>query len=206
MRRQNSKGGRENSDRDIDTLFKSIVELKESIKELRESQKKTDEQMRKTDEKIKNLGMEIGKLRYSQSEFMEGIVLPSAQNFVQSLGLKITGTLQNYELKDEKGQVIAEYDSIIISGSKIFVVEVKSSAGSKDIDKFIESIKKLDKSNIKFSEAYGIVASARFRNGTEKYAMRKGLAVLMPSGEILTPSKRNFKPIITKTKNKKRKG
>ena len=228
MPKQNSRGSKKNSDRDIDAVLKSIIELKESIKELRESQKetskqikelresqkktdeqikelresqkKTDEQMKKTDERIGNLGREIGKLRDSQSEFMEGIVLPSAQNFVESLGLRITGTLQNYELKDEKGQVIAEYDSIIISGSKVFIVEVKSSAGSKDVDKFIENIKKLDRSNIKFSEVYGIIVSARFRNGTEKYALRKGLAVLMPSGEILTPSKKNFKPILKKRK------
>ena len=156
--------------------------------------------MKKTDEKIRNLGREIGKLRDSQSEFMEGIVLPSVQKFIESLGFKITDTLQNYELKDEKGEIIAEYDSIIISGSKVFIAEVKSSAGSKDIDKFIANIQKFRKSKIKFSEVYGIIASARFRNGNEKYALRKGLAVLMPSGEILTPAKQKLKPILKSPK------
>ena len=217
MPRQGKRRKRDSEDVEninIKDVLRSIIELRKSqektdelIKELRESQKKTDEQMKKTDEqinrmseKIENLGREIGKLRDSQSDFMEGIVLPSAQKFIESLGLKITGTLQNYELKDERGQVIAEYDSIIISGSKVFIVEVKSSAGSKDVDKFLSNIQKFDKSNIKFSEVYGIIASARFRNGTEKYALRKGLAVLMPSGEILTPSRKNFRPILRKRK------
>ena len=75
---------------------------------------------------------------------------------------------------------------------------MKSSPGSRDVDKFIESIRKIEMSSIKFSEVYGILASARFKNGTEKYALRKGLAVLMPSGEILVPEKRKFRPIIKK--------
>ena len=121
---------------------------------------------------------------------------------------------------------------------------MKSSAGSRDVDKFIESIKKLERSNIKFTEVYGILVSARsefsllgtrfkdrvkrdttyrknrktkkgnkqFIEETVKYALRKGLAVLMPSGEILvfgqsiscfkkgilSPQKRKFRPIIKK--------
>ncbi len=133
---------------------------------------------------------------------MEGIVLSSVQKFIESLGFPITDILQNYELKDEKGEIIAEYDSIIISGSKIFIVEVKSSAGSKDIDKFITNIQKFRKS--KFSEVYGIIASARFRNGTEKYALRKEPAVMMPSGEILTPAKQKLKPILKSPKTQSR--
>jgi len=221
MRNKRTQKPRRSSYRyDIEGLIKSIVEVRESIKELRESireskekadkeirelresQREADEALRK---KIENLGREIGKLRDSQSDFMEGIVLPSAEKFVRSLGFKITDILQNYELKDEKGEIIAEYDAILISGSDVFIVEVKSSAGSRDIDRFIENIHKFNKSKIIFSRVYGIIASARFKNGTDKYALRKGLAVMKPSGEILVPAGKTLKPILKNKANINRK-
>ena len=42
-------------------------------------------------------------------------------------------------------------------GKKIFIVEVKSSAGSRDVDKFIESIRKIERSNIKFTVVVSVM-------------------------------------------------
>jgi len=194
---------------DIEGFTKSIVEVRESIKELGGLKKKSEEYSREAyddlEKKIENLRRKIGKLRDSQSEFIEEIVLPSAEKFVQSLGFKITDVLRNYEIRDEKGQVIADYDVILISGSDVFIVEVKSPAGSRDVDKFIENIHKFNRSNIIFSRVYGIIASERFKKGTEKYARRKGLVVINPSGDVLIPLRKELKPILKNKINVRRK-
>jgi hypothetical protein len=145
-----------------------------------------------TDSRINKLSVEVDKVNKSVADltgswgwFVEGMTAPSAVKYIQDKGFKITEVFRR--LNVSKNGMSAEYDSVVITRQKIIlVVSVKSRAKSRDIDELLEDIDNF----FYFFEHYkkykliGAIAGMSFGNGIEKYALRKGLVVMKPSGEI----------------------
>lgn len=178
-----------------------IRDLAIEIRELRKSQKKTDEQIKKTDEQIKRTDKQVGALADGWGKFVEGLVAPSISTIFKKLGIKIDDISQRRK-RYQNGKVM-EVDILALGkkGQKevVFVVEVKSSLESRDVDEFIKELSNFCKFFTEYSgrEVYGVVAGVRFGNGAEKYAENNGLYVLAPSGETMIILNRpGFKPRI----------
>jgi chromosome segregation ATPase len=180
-------------------VSKRIREISEEnergFRELRERVDKTSEEVAKTSEEIKKLKTEISRLTGSWGEFVEGMIEPSAIKFIEEKGFKVVQVHQ--EAKVSRNGLNAEYDLYLVcekpnrNNNKkekvILLVSAKTKVSSKDVDELLEDMKNF----FFFLEEYkgyklmGAIAGIRFGRGADIYALRSGLIVMKPAGEVM---------------------
>jgi chromosome segregation ATPase len=147
----------------------------------------TFEQMRLTDERIEK---RIGKLTDAQGLFWESLSEKGIIKFLEDEGYEIRKVLRDCKSRTKTGKE-AEFDLIIEAekdGKKeVFIAEVKTTATPHYVDEFLAKLSDI----IEFFPEYegktiwGVFSSGRYADGTEKYAISKGLVVFGISGEVL---------------------
>ncbi len=186
-------------------VSKRIKEISEEnergFRELRERVDKTSEEVAKTSEEIRKLKTEISRLTGSWGEFVEGMIEPSAIKFMQEKGFKVVEVHQ--EAKVSRDGMNAEYDLYLvcekINNNKkennnsrkkdkvILLVSAKTKVSSRDVDELLEDMKNF----FFFLEQYkgfklmGAIAGIRFGKGADLYALRSGLIIMKPAGEVM---------------------
>ncbi len=173
----------------------------EEIDKLRESQKKTDEQIRETERLVNKTNRQVGELTDGWGKFVEGLVAPSIPIVFRKLGVEIDD-ISPRRKKFKDGRVM-EVD-VLASGRYngkpvVFVFEVKSNLESRHVDEFLSDLRRFKKFFPEYAGylIYGGVAGIRLGDGVEQYAEKKGLYVLIPSGEtMIIANKKTFKPRI----------
>ncbi len=169
-------------------------ELREIIAKTSERVDKTSEEVAKTSEEIRKLKTEISRLTGSWGEFVEGMIEPSAIKFMEGKGFKVIGVYP--EAKVSRDGENAEYDLYLVcekpnNNNKkekvILLVSAKTKVSSKDVDELLEDMKNF----FFFLEEYkgyklmGAIAGIRFGKGADIYALRSGLIVMKPAGEVM---------------------
>ena len=180
-------------------VSKRIKEISEEnergFRELRERVNKTSEEVAKTSEEIRKLKTEISRLTGSWGEFVEGMIEPSAIKFMEEKGFKVLQVHQ--EAKVSRNGMNAEYDLYLVCEKSnknnnkkdkvILLVSAKTKVSSKDVDELLEDMRKF----FFFLEEYkvyklmGAIAGIRFGKGADIYALRSGLIVMKPAGEVM---------------------
>jgi predicted nuclease with TOPRIM domain len=179
-------------------VSKRIREISEEnergFRELRERVDKTSEEVAKTSEEIKKLKTEISRLTGSWGEFVEGMIEPSAIKFMEEKGFKVLQVHQ--EAKVSRNGLNAEYDLYLVCEKPnknnkkekvILLVSAKTKVSSRDVDELLEDMRKF----FFFLEQYkgfklmGAIAGIRFGKGADIYALRSGLIVMKPAGEVM---------------------
>ena len=155
---------------------------------------RASEEVAKTSEEIKKLKTEISRLTGSWGEFVEGLIEPSAIKFMEEKGFKVVEVHQG--AKVSRNGVNAEYDLYLVCEKKsnnrkkekvILLVSAKTKVSSRDVDELLEDMKKF----FFFLEQYrgfkliGAIAGIRFGKGADIYALRSGLIVMKPAGEVM---------------------
>jgi exonuclease VII small subunit len=155
---------------------------------------RASEEVAKTSEEIKKLKTEISRLTGSWGEFVEGLIEPSTIKFMEGKGFKVIGVYP--EAKVSRDGENAEYDLFLVCEKKvksrkkdkvILLVSAKTKVSSRDVDELLEDMKKF----FFFLEQYkgfklmGAIAGIRFGKGADIYALRSGLIVMKPAGEIM---------------------
>jgi len=172
-------------------------ENERGFKELREN-------IAETSEEIKKLKTEVSRLTGSWGEFVEGMIEPSAIKFMEEKGFKVVEVHQ--EAKVSRNGMNAEYDLYLVCEKKIksrekekviLLVSAKTKVSSRDVDELLEDMKKF----FFFLEQYkgfklmGAITGIRFGKGADIYALRSGLIVMKPAGEVMQiqePKKTRF--------------
>jgi predicted nuclease with TOPRIM domain len=179
-------------------VSKRIKEISEEnergFRELRERVSKTSEEVAKTSEEIRKLKTEISRLTGSWGEFVEGMIEPSSIKFMEEKGFKVLQVHQ--EAKVSRNGMNAEYDLYLVCEKPnknnkkekvILLVSAKTKVSSKDVDELLEDMKNF----FFFLEEYkgyklmGAIAGIRFGKGADIYALRSGLIVMKPAGEVM---------------------
>jgi seryl-tRNA synthetase len=179
-------------------VSKRIKEISEEnergFRELRERVNKTSEEVAKTSEEIRKLKTEISRLTGSWGEFVEGMIEPSSIKFMEEKGFKVVQVHQ--EAKVSRDGENAEYDLYLVCEKPnknnkkekvILLVSAKTKVSSKDVDELLEDMKNF----FFFLEEYkgyklmGAIAGIRFGKGADIYALRSGLIVMKPAGEVM---------------------
>jgi predicted nuclease with TOPRIM domain len=179
-------------------VSKRIKEISEEnergFRELRERVDKTSEEVAKTSEEIRKLKAEISRLTGSWGEFVEGMIEPSSIKFMEEKGFKVLQVHQ--EAKVSRNGMNAEYDLYLVCEKPnknnkkekvILLVSAKTKVSSKDVDELLEDMKNF----FFFLEEYkgyklmGAIAGIRFGKGADIYALRSGLIVMKPAGEVM---------------------
>jgi DNA repair exonuclease SbcCD ATPase subunit len=155
---------------------------------------RASEEVAKASEEIKKLKTEISRLTGSWGEFVEGMIEPSAIKFMEQKGFKVVGVYP--EAKVSRDGENAEYDLFLVCEKKIksrkkekviLLVSAKTKVSSRDVDELLEDMKKF----FFFLEQYrgfklmGAIAGIRFGKGADIYALRSGLIVMKPAGEVM---------------------
>jgi hypothetical protein len=169
-------------------------ENERGFRELRERVDKTSEEVAKTSEEIRKLKTEISRLTGSWGEFVEGMIEPSSIKFMEEKGFKVVQVHQ--EAKVSRNGMNAEYDLYLVCEKPnknnkkekvILLVSAKTKVSSKDVDELLEDMRKF----FFFLEEYkgyklmGAIAGIRFGKGADIYALRSGLIVMKPAGEVM---------------------
>jgi predicted nuclease with TOPRIM domain len=171
-------------------------ENERGFRELRERVSKTSEEVAKTSEEIRKLKTEISRLTGSWGEFVEGMIEPSSIKFMGEKGFKVVEVHSGDKVS--KNGMNAEYDLYLVCEKKpnknnnkkekvILLVSAKTKVSSKDVDELLEDMKNF----FFFLEEYkgyklmGAIAGIRFGRGADIYALRSGLIVMKPAGEVM---------------------
>jgi len=198
--KENEKGFRE--------LRETIAKLSERVDRAYELSERAfaaadraSQEVAKASEEIRKLKTEVSRLTGSWGEVPEGMIEPSAIKFMEEKGFKVVGVYP--EAKVSRDGENAEYDLYLVCEKSnnnknkgnnnrkkekvILLVSAKTKVSSRDVDELLEDMRKF----FFFLEQYkgfkliGAIAGIRFGKGADLYALRSGLIIMKPAGEVM---------------------
>ena len=117
--------------------------------------------------------------------FVEGLVEPAVVDLFQQRGIDVKEVHPRTYTK-RQGYAM-EIDILAIDDTELVLVECKSRLSKDDVDEFIEKLTHFKQSFPHYQnyKAYGAVAGIEVNEGIDRYAYKKGLFVIKPSGETV---------------------
>jgi hypothetical protein len=127
----------------------------------------------------------VDSLTTRWGRFVEELVEPAVLRLFQEKGIDIKEVYPRARVKRQG--IAMEIDILAVDDTDLVVVECKSRLSQDDVDEFIE---KLTRFKIAFPHyqnyrAYGAVAGIEINEGIDRYAYKKGLFVIKPSGDTV---------------------
>ncbi|MFN5968404.1 MAG: DUF3782 domain-containing protein [Microcystis sp.] len=138
-----------------------------------------------SDRTIAELKRTVDSLTTRWGRFVEELVAPAVLRLFQEKGIDIK---ELYPRAQVKRQGIAmEIDILAVDERDVVLVECKSRLSQDDVDEFIEKLTrfKIAFPHYKNYQAYGAVAGIEINKGVDRYAYKKGLFVIKPSGDTV---------------------
>jgi len=180
-------------------LGQLVASLVMAQKETDRQQKQTERlfkanarQFKETDRRLNELagmfGDQIGRLA-------EAIVEPACLRLFRERGIAVTHTMQRAESAVAGAEM--EIDGLLANGTEVVAVEVKLSLGVRDVNRYLERLGLFRQAFPQFRNhvLYGAVAGLHSRPEVRRYAARKGLLVLRPSGSMMEMANApNYRP------------
>jgi hypothetical protein len=160
----------------------SDLKLQEKLQEAWEQIKATDRQIRETDKKV-------GELTNRFGDMVEHMVAPNLLTKFKALGFTFEVAHKNTEIKDEKNKIFLEVDVFLENGDKVMIVEIKATPRIKDVQdhiKRMEALRKYADSRKDARKYLGAIAGVVTSDSVKTYALKKGLFVIIPSGDTFT--------------------
>ncbi|GIV29403.1 MAG: hypothetical protein KatS3mg028_0469 [Bacteroidia bacterium] len=179
------KANKASSDLNFDKVWLLFQETDKKFQE-------TDRKFQETDRKLRQLeNLFVGQW----GKLVEAMVEGELVRILRERNIDVRSVLsRTYSIFEGKEY---EFDLVAKNGNEIVVVEVKTHLSQKDIDHFIDKLKKfpLIFPEYKNRKIYGAVAYIKGNSEATRYAYKKGLFVIRAVGEnakILNDSK--FQP------------
>ena len=139
-------------------------------------------QLKKT---VERTSQAVDNLTTRWGRFVEELVEPAAIQLFQERGLDVRQTFSRGKVTQQG--VAMEIDILVVNGTEVVVVECKSRLSKDDVDEFLEKLQLFKQAFPQYQnfDAYGAVAGIEIDQGVDRYAYRKGLFVIKPSGETV---------------------
>ncbi|MFW6350788.1 MAG: hypothetical protein ACOC2E_00235 [Bacteroidota bacterium] len=196
------------------TFEKVWLLFKETDRKMQETDRKmqeTDRKMKETDRKMLETDRKLEKMyKESRKDFkrlnnlfvtqwgklMEALITPSCLRLFRARGIDISRIYTN--VKVERKELEAEFDIVMANGSEVVIVEVKTTFTTSYVDDLLEKMTRIREylPEHKDKIIYGAVAAIKYDSSSDKYAYKKGLFVLVNSGEniLKIANKNDFSP------------
>ena len=144
-----------------------------------------DRSMAELKRTVERTSKAVDSLTTRWGRFVEELVEPAVLRLFQEKGIDIKEVYPRARVKRQG--IAMEIDILGVDDTDLVVVECKSRLSQDDVDEFIE---KLTRFKIAFPHyqnyrAYGAVAGIEINEGVDRYAYRKGLFVIKPSGDTV---------------------
>jgi hypothetical protein len=168
------------------TFEKVWAMFQETDKKMEKMSKETDLRRAETDKQIKELSKNIGGLNNSFGRWAEEMVSAKLWEKFKALGYTFThGGPEKYW---EGSRIVAQVDMLLENGDYAMAVEIKSDLTMEDVDDHLKRIGKvreyLDRRGDK-RKLVGAVAAMVAGGNVREYAQKKGLYVLVQSGDTV---------------------
>jgi len=183
--------------KDLD-FAKVWAALMETRQQIAEASAKTDAQIAKTSEDVANLTKNMDGVNKSLGRWVEEMVYPNLWDKFDQYGYEFTQGSQRRKFRNGK-QVIAEVDIFLENGDYAMPVETKTTFTEEDVDDHLERMGKIrlymDEHNDKRT-LVGAIAGAIVPENVLHYAQKKGLYVLVQSGDsvVVAETPKGFSP------------
>ena len=144
-----------------------------------------DRSMAELKRTVERTSKAVDSLTTRWGRFVEELVEPAVLRLFQEKGIDIKEVYPRARVKRQG--IAMEIDILGVDDTDLVVVECKSRLSQDDVDEFIE---KLTRFKIAFPHyqnyrAYGAVAGIEINEGIDRYAYKKGLFVIKPSGDTV---------------------
>ena len=183
----------------IDEIWAFLDQTGRLIEALRDQSKETDrrleEQSVKTDKKIDQVTKTIGQLGNRLGDFVEEMVRPALVNLFRQRGIEVHEVHRG--LSAHRDDVALEVDLLVVDDEVCVAVEVNSHLLIDDVN--IERLGQFKRafSHYRSMRLHGAVAAMVIAENVARYASRKGLFVLVQSGEsVAIANDRGFQPSV----------
>ena len=156
-------------------------QMKETDRRLEKLFRETDERINKTSKQREETNKRYGGFTNEFGKMIEDLCRPAALKIFKAEGIDIDYTYEGSR-RERVGEEEMEVDALLCNRTEAVAVEVKTTCFKKDVDYFINKMKKFKKIFHEFEgkKVYAAIAAMCFANGSDKYAQRKGLYVLSP--------------------------
>jgi len=180
---------------------RQILEMKEALRQskleldkaLLESKRETEKVFRETDKRVREL---TDHFDGQWGKLVEALLGPGCLALFKERGIKVTQTYPN--VTNEKSGKQKEIDLLLVNDTELVVIEIKSTASVKYIDKLLLDLQEFRQffPQYKHYKVYGAMAALRYYAACDEYAERKGLFVIKSTGEnlIRMQNEKGFKP------------
>ena len=175
------------------TLKKSQDEAWAAIRETQQAHKETEKAHKETEKAIKETQKNIGGLNNTLGSMVEHILTPGLPQKFKKFGYSFN-RIASYSYA---AGVYAQIDGMLENGSQAVAVEVKTKLRQADIDDHLVRMEKIRKHANEHGDKrqfMGAMAAFITDEATKKYALKKGLFVIEPSGEDVKVTKPEKEP------------
>jgi hypothetical protein len=144
-----------------------------------------DRSMAELKRTVERTSKAVDSLTTRWGRFVEELVEPAVLRLFQEKGIDIKEVYPRARVKRQG--IAMEIDILGVDDTDLVVVECKSRLSQDDVDEFIEKLTrfKIAFPHYKNYRAYGAVAGIEINEGVDRYAYRKGLFVIKPSGDTV---------------------
>ncbi|MFN5968446.1 MAG: DUF3782 domain-containing protein [Microcystis sp.] len=152
---------------------------------LAESKLESDRSMTELKRTVERTSKAVDSLTTRWGRFVEELVEPAVLRLFQEKGIDIKEVYPRARVKRQG--IAMEVDILAVDDTDLVVVECKSRLSKDDVDEFIEKLTrfKIAFPHYKNYRAYGAVAGIEINEGIDRYAYKKGLFVIKPSGDTV---------------------
>ncbi len=172
---------------DIYKLFeRSQAELAASRAEYDRRAAEADARIAKLEKTVAETSKAVSALTTRWGRFVEELVEPAVVDLFQQRGIDVKELHPRMRTKNQGFAM--EIDIFAVDDNDVVLVECKSRLSKDDVDEFIEKLKRFKLSFPHYSQyrAFGAVAGIEINEGIDRYAEKKGLFVIRPSGDTVT--------------------
>ena len=153
-------------------------EADRTMEELKQGIAKLEKTVERTSKAVDSLTTRWGR-------FVEELVEPAVITLFQAKGIDVKEVYPR--ARSKRYATPMEIDILAVDETELVLVECKSRLSKDDVDEFLEKLPqfKLAFPHFQNFKAYGAVAGIEINEGIDRYAYRKGLFVIKPSGDTV---------------------
>ncbi len=138
---------------------------------------------------------EVARLGSRWGQFVENLVEPAVLQLFQARGIGVQETYRR--MKSKRPAAPMEIDIFAVDDDVAVAIEVKSRLSRRDVEEFLDKLKRFKQSFIHFQDyrLYGAVAGIEIDENVDRYAYQQGLFVIRQSGDAVEiANDANFQP------------
>jgi hypothetical protein len=158
------------------------AELESRLASIAAEAKRDLAELKKT---VANTSRAVDSLTTRWGRFVEELVEPAVIQLFRSRGIDVKETHSRMRVKRQG--LAMEIDILVVDETEVVLVECKSRLSQDDVDEFLAKLSQFKQAFPLYQnfQAYGAVAGIEIDEGVDRYAYKKGLFVIKPSGETV---------------------